>query len=224
MNIPQPLQTVLGDPNVAYLLFVIGIVGVVAEFYHPGTLVPGITGTVALILAFVGFSLLPVNWAGVALILLGVGLLLAEVHTPGVGVLGVGGAVAFVVGSALLFTPLGATGSHAEPVNPWLVALGTLAVIPFFLVLVRAALRTRKLPVATGREVLMGREGVAISDLAPQGTVRVNDEDWTAVAEFQPISAGETVEVIGVEGIMLQVHRPHEWRLPETQPARIPSA
>jgi membrane-bound serine protease (ClpP class) len=109
-------------------------------------------------------------------------------------------------------------------VNPWLVVLGTLAVIPFFLVLVRAALRTRKLPVATGREALMGREGVAISDLAPQGTVRVNDEDWTAIAEFQPISAGETVEVIGVEGIMLQVHRPHEWRLSETQPARIPSA
>ena len=92
MTIPQPLLAVLGDPNVAYLLFIIGIVGVVAEFYHPGTLVPGITGAVALILAFVGFSLLPVNWAGVALILLGVGLLLAEVHTPGVGVLGVGGA------------------------------------------------------------------------------------------------------------------------------------
>ncbi|HEV8193211.1 MAG TPA: NfeD family protein [Ktedonobacterales bacterium] len=224
MSIPQPLQAVLGDPNVAYLLFVIGIVGVVAEFYHPGTLVPGITGTVALILAFVGFSLLPVNWAGVALILLGVGLLLAEVHTPGIGVLGAGGAVAFVAGSALLFTPLGATGPRAQPVNPWLVALGTAAVIPFFLVLVRAALRTRKLPVATGREALIGKEGVATSDLTPRGTVRVNDEDWTAVAEFQPIAAGETVEVIGVEGITLQVHRPHEWRLADVPQAQIPSA
>lgn len=224
MSFPQPLMTVLGDPNVAYLLFVIGIVGVVAEFYHPGTLIPGITGAVALILALIGFSTLPTNWAGVALILLGVGLLLAEVHTPGVGVLGVGGAVAFVVGSALLFTPLGATGSQAQPVNPWLVMLGTVIVVPFFLVLVRAALRTRKLPVATGREALIGKEGVATSDLSPQGVVRVNDEDWTAVAEFQPITAGEIVEVIGVEGITLQVHRPHEWRLPETPPVQIPSA
>jgi membrane-bound serine protease (ClpP class) len=85
-------------------------------------------------------------------------------------------------------------------------------------------LRTRKLPVATGREALIGKEGVATSDLSPQGVVRVNDEDWTAVAEFQPITAGEIVEVIGVEGITLQVHRPHEWRLPETPHAQIPSA
>jgi membrane-bound serine protease (ClpP class) len=224
MSIPQPLLTVLGDPNVAYLLFLIGIVGVVGEFYHPGTLLPGITGALALILAFIGFSLLPVNWAGVALILLAVGLFLAEVHTPGIGALGVGGAVAFVIGSALLFTPLGATGASATHVNPLLIIGGTVVVIPFFLVLVRAALRTRRLPVATGSEALLGKEGVATSDLSPRGTVRVDGEDWTAVAEFEPIPAGEMVEVIGVEGVTLQVHRPHEWRLPAAPPAQIPSA
>lgn len=224
MSVVQSLLAALGDPNVAYLLFVIGIVGVVAEFYHPGALVPGITGAAALILALIGFSTLQVNWAGVALILLGVGLLLAEVHTPGVGVFGIGGAVAFIVGSLLIFTPLGATGPRAEPVSLWLVALGAVVVIPFFLILVRAALRTRRLPVVTGREALMGREGVATSDLAPQGIVRVNDEDWTAVAEFGPISAGETVEVIGVEGITLQVHRPHEWRLQVLPQVQEPSA
>lgn len=214
MGMLEPFASLLGDPNVAYLLFVLGIVGLVAEFYHPGTLVPGITGAVALLLAIIGFTMLPVNWLGVLLILVGVGLLLAEAHTPGTGLLGVGGIVAFVLGSVLLFIPL-ASGATAHPVNPVLVILGTAGVSLFFLMVVRAALHTRGLPVVTGREALLGKEGITTSALAPRGTVRVDGEDWTAVAEFAPIPEGEPVEVIGVEGVTLQVHRPHEWRLPE---------
>ncbi len=214
MSLPEPLLAVLSDPNVAYVLFLIGILGLVAEAYHPGVLIPGITGAIALILALLAFSLLSVNWVGVLLMLLAVGLFLAEAHMPGVGLLGLGGILAFIIGSVLLFVPFSSpAGLDALRVSPWLVAASTLGVSAFFLLLIRASLRTRRLPVATGREALLGKEGVATSALAPRGVVRVDGEDWSAIAEAEPINSGETVEVIGVEGVTLRVHRPYEWRL-----------
>jgi membrane-bound serine protease (ClpP class) len=106
MPIPGPLFAVLADPNVAYLLFILGIIGLVGEFHHPGTLLSGIVGAVALVLALLGFSALGVNWIGVALVVLAAGLFVAEAHTPGVGLFALGGLLAFVVGSLLLFLPL----------------------------------------------------------------------------------------------------------------------
>jgi membrane-bound serine protease (ClpP class) len=220
MSLPDPLVTVLSDPNVAYILFLIGIIGIVAEAYHPGVLVPGIIGAISLILALIAFTLLPVNWVGALLMLLAVGLFLAEAHTPGVGLLGIGGILLFVAGSLLLFVPFSsAPGAITLGVSPWLVAGSTVCVTAFFLVLIRASLRTRRLPVTMGPESLLGKEGVVISDLAPRGAVRVEGEDWTAVAEFGPVKAGEIIEVIGVEGVMLRVHRPYEWRLPQAPSA-----
>lgn len=226
MSLPEPLLAVLADPNVTYLLFVLGIVGLVAEFHHPGTLVPGIAGTLALLLALVGFSELGVNWFGVALIVLAAGLFIAEAHTSGFGLLALGGILAFVAGSWLLFVPLSGligpaglvglvtamSGSH---VSPWLIALGTLALGGYILLVVRAVMRARHLPSVTGAEALLGQEGVANSDLAPRGIVRIGGEDWTAVAAGEPIRAGETVEVLAVDGVILHVHRPYEWTLPD---------
>lgn len=216
MPLAGTLLAGLADPNVAYLLFLIGIVGVVAEGYHPGTLVPGILGGLALLMGLAGFVVLGANPIGVLLVLLGVGLLIAEVHTPGVGVLGVGGIIAFIGGSLLLFVPL--SGPHAwalgAGVSLWLVGLGTLVVSGYVLFVLRAVLRARRVPVASGSEALLGREGVALSALAPRGTVRVAQEDWTAVAEVPPIEPGETVEVVAVEGVTLRVRRPYEWKLP----------
>lgn len=214
MNLPEPLIVVLSDPNVAYLLFLIGIVGLVAEAYHPGVFVPGILGGVSLILALIAFTLLPINWVGALLMLLAVGLFLAEAHTPGVGLLGLGGALVFLIGSLLLFTPF-SSGAAAISVSPWLVIACTLGVTAFFLLLIRASLRTRRLPITTGSEALLGKEGVATSDLSPRGAVRIDGEDWSAIAEAESINTGERVEVIGVEGVTLRVHRPYEWRLPE---------
>jgi len=216
MTLPEPLLAVLGDPNVAYMLFLIAIIGLIAEAYHPGVIVPGVLGAVSLILALVAFSLLAVNWLGVLLILLAVGLFLAEAHTGGIGLLGLGGVLAFIIGSLLLFVPLSSSaGVVALRVSPWLVAASTLGVTAFFLLLIRASLRTRRLPITSGPEALLGKEGIATSDLAPRGAVRVAGEDWSAIADVAPINQGETVEVIGVEGVTLRVHRPHEWRLPE---------
>src|SRR5215469_11632106 len=128
MSLPGPLLAVLADPNVTYLLFLVGIVGLVAEYHHPGTLVPGVAGALALVLALIGFGELGVNWIGVALVLLAAGLFVAEAHAPRFGVLALGGILAFVVGSWLLFaSPSGAapaaSGSH---VSLWLIALAAL--------------------------------------------------------------------------------------------------
>jgi membrane-bound serine protease (ClpP class) len=220
MSIPGPLLAVLADPNVTYLLFVLGIIGLIAEFHHPGTLVPGITGTLALLLALVGFSELGVDWIGVTLILLAAGLFVAEAHTSGFGLLALGGILAFVVGSWLLFVPLAppaglATATSGSRVSPWLIALGTLTLGGYVLLVVRAVLRTRHLPSVTGAEALLGQEGMATSDLAPRGTVRVGGEEWSAVAEGASIRAGETVEVLAVDGVILHVHRPYEWTMPD---------
>lgn len=217
MPIPGPLFSILADPNVAYLLFIVGIIGLVGEFHHPGTLFPGIVGAVALVLALLGFSALGVNWIGVALVVLAAGLFVAEAHMPRFGLFALGGILAFVAGSLLLFTPLlgPAPSTSGRYVSPWLIALGTLAVSAYVLIIVRAVLRTRHLPTRSGSAALLGQDGVATSDLTLRGTVRVGGEDWSAIADVGPIEAGETVEVIGVEGITLRVHRPYEWKLPD---------
>jgi membrane-bound serine protease (ClpP class) len=216
-----PLFSVLADPNVAYLLFLLGIIGIVGEVHHPGTLWPGIVGGLALVLALLGFSVLGVNWIGVALLVLAAGLFVAEAHTPGLGLLAVGGILAFVVGSLVLFMPLvpllglGPTpATSSRFVSPWLIALGAIVVSGYVLIVVRAVLGTRRLPTRSGNAALLGKEGRATSDLTPRGTVRVGGEDWSAIAEVGPIAEGEIVEVLAVEGITLRVHRPYEWSLP----------
>ena len=221
MSLPGPLLAALADPNVTYLLFVLGIVGLVAEFHHPGTLVPGVAGVLALVLALVGFGELGVNWLGVALVLLAAGLFVAEMHAPRFGALALGGLLAFVAGSWLLFAaPSGAALASGSRVSPWLIALGALVMGGYFLLVLGAVLRARRLPYLTGAEALLGQDGVVTSDLAPRGTVRVRGEEWSAVADPGPIEAGETVEVLAVEGITLHVHRPYEWGPSLELPAR----
>ena len=215
--IPEPLAPALANPNVVYLLFILGIIGLVGELHHPGTLFPGIVGGIALVLALLGFLTLGVNWLAVALIVLAVGLFVAEIHTPGFGLLALGGVLAFVAGSLLLFTPFWglAASSSGDYVSPWLIAISILALGGYIVIVLRAVLRSRRLPSRSGREALLGKEGIAVSDLMLRGTVRVGGEDWSAVADIEPIHAGETVEVIAVEGITLRVRRPYEWRLPD---------
>ncbi|HEX9037353.1 MAG TPA: NfeD family protein [Ktedonobacterales bacterium] len=214
MPFPGPLLAALAKPDVTYLLLIVGITGLVAEFHHPGTLIPGIAGALALALALVGFGELGVNWFGLALVGLATGLFVAEAHAAKYGVLALGGVVSFVAGSWLLFA--GPSGSR---VSVWLIGLGALALSGYFLVALRAVLRARRLPYRTGVEALRGQDGVVITDLAPRGSVRIAGEDWSAVADAGPIKAGEAVEVLWAEGLTLRVHRPAEWRLVTETPA-----
>lgn len=210
MTWPERILLGLSDPNIAYLLFTIGTIGLIAELYNPGALFPGITGAICLILAFVAFDSLPVNWGGVLLLALAIGLFVAELQAEGVGVLAVGGVLAFLLGSLMLFAPRSPTMPDVR-VNPWLIGVMTTGIAAFFLLALRAAMATRHRPVTTGIEALVGQGGIAETDLAPDalraGRVRIGTEEWSALAEDETIRAGDPVEVVGVEGVFVKVRR-----------------
>jgi membrane-bound serine protease (ClpP class) len=215
MNLPERILHAIADPNIAYLLLSIGFIGIIAELYSPGALFPGVTGAIALILAFVALGSLPVNWAGVVLLALGLGLFAADLATEGIGVLAVGGLVAFVLGSLMLYSPFTPL-SPAMPevrVSRWLIFAVAAAMAALLFFVGRAVMRLRHEPAAIGAPALLGRVGVAESRLAPGGTVRIDSEVWSAAVEegADPIAPGESVEVVGLEGVVLRVRqRPAE--------------
>lgn len=206
MNFAENFLHVIVDPNIAYLLLSIGTLALVAEFYHPGAILPGVTGAICLILAFVAFGSLPVNWGGVALIVLAVVLFLLDIKVAGF-MLSVGGAIAFVLGSLMLFSPF----APPSPTMPrltvsWpLIALMTVSIASFFLFAVSAGLLAQRAKAASGIESMVGATGTAVSDLDPWGTVQVKSELWSAVAEEGSIKKGEQVRVVGAEGVRLKV-------------------
>jgi membrane-bound serine protease (ClpP class) len=208
MTAAQRLLSTLAHPLLAYLLLIFGGVGLFFEITHPGTVLPGVVGAIALLLAFFGLSLLAANYAGAALILLGVGLFVAELKAGGHGALALAGAVSLVIGSLLLW-------SSPEPELrvslEWIstVTVLTLAVMSTLLVV---AMKVRRRPVRTGAEGMLREHGVARSPLAPRGKVFVHGELWDAVAE-QPVQAGEPVEVVAVRDMILAV-RPAGGRAP----------
>lgn len=200
MTAAQKLLSALAHPELAYLLLTLGGVGLFFEITHPGTLMPGVFGAMALLLAFFGLSLLAVNYVGAALILLGIGLFVAELKAGGHGVLALSGAVSLIIGSLLLF-------SSPEPelrVSLEWITVVTLLTLAAVCMLLAAAWRARRRPVRTGAEGLLHERGVARSELRPQGKVFVHGELWDATAE-QPVAAGEAVEVIEVRDMTLAV-------------------
>ena len=209
LNPAEAALHVIADPNIALLLLSVGSLGILAEFYHPGALFPGITGVISLLVGFVALGQLPTNWGAAALLGLAVLLVVLELHLPSHGLLAVGSAVAFVLGGLLLFAPLTpeAPVFTAFEVNRWLLVGMAGALSSFALVVLRTALRTRSLPVGDPRLGLVGTRGRATSRLAPEGTVLALNEEWSAVAQGESIGAGETVEVVAREGLRLRVRR-----------------
>ncbi len=198
------LLAVITTPEVAYILMLIGMYGIIFELANPGSVLPGVIGGICLLLALFAFQVLPVNYAGLGLILLGMLFIAAEAFVPSYGALGLGGLVAFVAGSLLLWEdegysiPLGLVGGVALA---GAVCFGGLA----FLVA-----RNRRRPVVSGREALLGAPGVALEDLAAgEGWVRVMGEEWRARGEG-PVARGDRVRVVGRDGLVLQVRREQE--------------
>ena len=191
---------IITDPNIAFLLLMIGIYGLILEFLSPGHVVPGLVGGISLLVALFALSLLPVDYAGAALVALGIGLMIAEVHIGSFGVLGVGGVVAFAAGAIIMF-PSGAPGFQLSlPV----VAVTTIATAAFFLLAVSLLLRSRRRPVVTGREALRGADGEAVAWEGGEGRVRVQGEIWRARSRT-PLAPGRRVKVIGHDGLVLIV-------------------
>jgi membrane-bound serine protease (ClpP class) len=191
------------DPNVAYILMMVGMLGIFFELQNPGVVLPGVIGGISLILAFFAFQSLPINWAGVMLILFGVALLIAEIKIVSHGVLTIGGVVAMVLGSFMLYEApeLGFRVS-------WTVIIPTVGAIAGLIAwAVSAGVRAMMKPSMTGPESMVGRLAVARSALGPDGQVQVDGEIWRAVADGGAIPAGEKVRVTAVEGLTLRVSR-----------------
>jgi membrane-bound serine protease (ClpP class) len=207
MGLKQKVINMLADPQIAYLLLMAGILGLYVEFSHPGVIFPGVAGTIALLLAFASFQILPINYAGLALIVVGIALLVAEAFIPSFGVLGVGGAVALGLGSLFLFD----TQNSDLTVERSIVfaAVGTLSA--FMLMVGYLVLRAQKRKPTTGLEALVGEIGEVKVALNPAGKIFVHGEYWTAEAETQ-IAAGEKVRVNGFEGMCLKVDRASQAR------------
>ncbi|MGH7508506.1 MAG: NfeD family protein [Gemmatimonadales bacterium] len=221
MSLPERIVHAITEPNIAYLLLTVGFIGIIAELYNPGIIFPGLTGAIALILAFVAFGSLPVNWAGVVLLVLGIGLFVADLSTEGIGILAVGGVVAFVLGSLMLYTPFTPPSPAMSEVgvSPWIIAGVSAGMAGLLLLVGRALMRSRHEPVAIGAPALVGRVGIAESQLAPRGTVRIDSEVWSAAVEggAEVIAAGESVEVVGLDGVVLRVRPQRAAKAPPTE-------
>lgn len=194
------MLAIITDPSIAYLLLLVGLYGLIFEGYSPGAIVPGVVGAISLLLAAYALQVLPVNYVGVALIVLGVGLMAAEMFVPSFGALGIGGIVALMVGSLMLFdTDVPGFGVPGQLV----LGVGAASGLAFLGVL-HLAMRARKRPVVTGVDELLGDPGHAIGAFQGKGKVRVRGEVWQAWSE-QPVSDGQAVRVLAVDGLTLRV-------------------
>ncbi|NEH49562.1 nodulation protein NfeD [Rhizobium leguminosarum] len=194
------LLSVITDPNIALILMMVGIYGLIFEFLTPGTLVPGTIGGICLLLGLYALALLPVSFAGLGLIILGVGLTVAEAHSPSFGALGVGGGIALVLGATILLD----TDIPGLKVS-WPV-LGAIAVacLALSLVIARLAFISRRHDVVTGSEQMIGISGKVDSWTGISGYVIAHGERWKAIST-EPLAAGDRVKVIGRDGLTLEV-------------------
>jgi membrane-bound serine protease (ClpP class) len=188
------------NPNIAYILLLVGLYGLIFEFMSPGAVAPGIIGAVALLTGLFALDMLPVNYAGLALILLGVGLMTAEAFNPSVGAFGVGGVVAFALGSLLLFNgPV-----PAFRLSPGVVLAAAALSLAYFVLALGTSLRSRRRAVAIGPSTLLGAAGRVVSWSGEHGLVRLQGEDWQARAPT-PLAPGQLVRVAGRDGLALIV-------------------
>jgi membrane-bound serine protease (ClpP class) len=194
------LLALVTNPNVAFILMLIGIYGLILEFFNPGAVAPGLIGTISLLVALYALALLPINYAGAALVVLGIALMVAEVHIGAFGALGVGGIAAFVIGALMMF-PSRVPGFELSVGALIGTAIGTVVLL---LVVLTMLLRGRKRPVATGSEALIGADGEAVAWENDEGRVRVNGEIWLARSNA-PLAAGSRVKIVGRDGLVLRV-------------------
>jgi membrane-bound serine protease (ClpP class) len=192
------------DPNIALILLMIGIYGIIFEFWSPGAIAPGVVGGVCLIVALTALSVLPVNFAGLALLLFGIALMVAEAFTPGIGIAGLGGVVAFVLGALFLFEP-GETDMSFQVSWQVIAAMAVLSAL-FFMGVLGFAVQARRRPVQTGAEQMIGSTGEVVSWDKNEGRIHVHGEIWSARSN-QTLAKGAKIRVVGRTGLTLEVER-----------------
>jgi membrane-bound serine protease (ClpP class) len=190
----------IADPNIAFILMLIGLAGLYFELAHPGAVLPGVVGALSLLLAFYAFQTLPVNFIGLLLILMAFILFFLEIYVTSYGLLGVGGALALLLGSMMLYQK-GEAGMGIA----WSVLIPAVLIITlFFLTVAGLVLKSQMGRTLTGKGAMLGEHGVAYTDLKPEGQVFIRGEYWQATSHV-PVMAGDTVEVVKVVGLKLHV-------------------
>ncbi|MCG8414679.1 MAG: nodulation protein NfeD [Pseudomonadales bacterium] len=194
--------SMITDPNVAYILLMIGIYGLILEFYNPGLGLPGIAGVICLLLGAYALQMLPINYVGLALIVVGIGLMVTEAMSPSFGVFGLGGVVAFVLGSVILMD----TELEAFRISIGIIAAFAVASAGIFLFVLGMLVRARQQKVVSGMEAMIGGPGIALQAFDRSGHVRAFSENWKAESD-EPIEEGEEVQITGINGLTLKVKK-----------------
>ena len=192
---------VITDPNVAYVLMMLGMLGLFFELSNPGVILPGVIGGISLILAFFAFQSLPINYAGLLLILFGIVLLVAEIKIVSHGVLAIGGVISMALGSLMLFD----APEVGFRVSWWVIGPTVAGTAGLFLFVIAAGVRALGRPSATGAEGLVGKYAMVRERLAPEGQVLVAGEIWRAVADGEALEPGAQVRIVAVDGLTLRV-------------------
>jgi membrane-bound serine protease (ClpP class) len=203
MTLFERFLSLIADPNIAFLFLSLGGLLLVFGLLNAGTFLPETTGALILVLGFFSLSVIPYSIVGVVLLALGLLLLTLELFVPGTGALGVVGAIALVLGG-FFFT------SSSDPefqVSRWVVFVTAGLIASFFIFVIGALLRSRRLPVVSGAPQLIGRQGRATTPLRPEGRVLIQGEIWNATVADGPVDEGQFVTVVGVDGLRLRVTR-----------------
>jgi membrane-bound serine protease (ClpP class) len=207
------LLSLITNPNIAYVLMLLGIYGLLIEFAHPGLGVPGVVGAICLLLALFAFQALPINYAGLALLILGIALMVAEAFVPSFGVLGIGGTIAFVFGSLFLME----SDVPGYGISYTLIGGFALFSLLLFSLLLGMVIKARHRPVVSGQEQLIGTIGEVLADFDSEGRVHLHGENWRA-RTTQPLRHGQQVRVTARDGLVLlvepvpQTHTPEDYK------------
>lgn len=205
MSWTDKFLNIISDPNVAYLMMMLGFFGILFELFNPGVILPGIVGIIALILAFYAMHTLPINYAGLALIIFGIFLLLIEIKVASHGMLAIGGIVSLLLGSMLLIkvsSPL-----ELAHISKVVIIAATTVVSLLFLFVIGVGVKAQRLKVVTGIEALIGATGLAMDPLEPAGRVKVQGEIWNAISVSGIIDKDDTIRVTAMKKFILSVEK-----------------
>lgn len=205
MSFKHKLLNTLSDPNIAYILFMLGLYGLLFELYNPGSIFPGVVGGICIILAFYSFHTLPINYAGLALIIFAIILFILEIKVVSHGILTIGGTISLILGSIMLID----SDSTLEFVKiSWqIIALFVVLTVVFFVFAIGLGIKAQRKKVTTGIEGLLLEEGFVVSDLKPIGTIQIHGEIWNAESVEGKISKGHRVKVLEVNNLTLKVRK-----------------
>jgi membrane-bound serine protease (ClpP class) len=202
MGFRYRLLEIISNPNIAYILMILGFYGLYFELSNPGAIFPGVAGAICLVLAFYALHTLPINYAGLLLIILGISLFIAEAFITSHGILGIGGTISMLLGSVMLI-------NSSSPILQisWVVIIPAVALSALlFIITVTVAIRVYREKPTTGKEAMIGMEATAKTDIHADGQVFMRGEYWSAWSD-EPIQKGEKVTVIAIEGLKVKVKK-----------------